>query len=215
MSLSKGKVADRLHVLAVERSIGTEDDHVGTCDGAQRPILQSRYPRNGEAIVEAQNQFHVHADLATKAAHNSHQIGILAADGHEIDKQDSAFVVLEGGLQDQRAIAVGAGAAGFAHRCNAPVSLVFVPQKGGHACGGGEGGPAEPVDRTLLADQCGSFAVADKCVVLNASSHYRHIDEKLFQQEELERDIKPGLFAARPLPPVRYGKRRLGLPHPS
>ncbi len=41
-------------------------------------------PRNDVAVVEAQGEFHIHADCSAGTADDAHQIGVVATDRHEI-----------------------------------------------------------------------------------------------------------------------------------
>jgi len=79
---------------------------------------------------------------------------------------------LEFGFEDKRARTVApAHAEHRMLRRNQPPSILGRPEQGGKARRRIETGPAQPIDRTVAADQGSRFAVADERIVFNSKGH--------------------------------------------
>jgi hypothetical protein len=56
-------------------------------------------------------------------------------------------------------------------RCDAPASILAVPEQRGEARVGVKTRPTEPVDGAVLGDERGRLAIPDESVVLDAGAH--------------------------------------------
>ena len=168
-----GEVGDGGQVLAPRADRRAHDHHVWPGDGAPRAVLQPRHPRHMGAVAEAQHELALEFDAAALAHDDAHQMGILTATRrHEVDQGGYAVRRFEARLQDERVAAVAArdarrlvlgGDAGAA-----VLGLAEQRRKAGFRI---EVWPAQPVDRTVAADQCRGAEVADQRVVFNAGGH--------------------------------------------
>ncbi len=166
------EMADRVHVLAREMHRRVQHDHVGPGDGAQRAVLHAGDPGNDRAEAEAQHELEMHRDAAAFADHQAHQGRVLVALRHEVDERDHALVGLEAGLENKGVglVAPGDARPGVA-RGDQPASVLRGPEQRRKAGLGVESRPAQPVDRTVLADQRGRPAVTDERIIFDAGGH--------------------------------------------
>ncbi len=94
--------------------------------------------------------------------------GAAGGGGHEVDQRDAAFLRIEDGFQDHRArTVVSSGPNRRLAGSDSPAPVVWRSDQRGKAGGAVEARPAQPVDRTVAADQRGAVAVADHRVVLD------------------------------------------------
>ena len=80
------------------------------------PSSSARDPRNRAAVVEAKHQLHAHPHAPAFASHQSDDVRVAAARGHEVDEEDDAISGLDAGLEDQRVAAIAARHARAARR---------------------------------------------------------------------------------------------------
>ncbi len=79
---------------------------------------------------------------------------------------------MELGLEDERPLPVRARGLGDRRgRSDLPVPVRLVAEQLGEARVGAEVGQAEPVDRSVMTDQCGRVEIADHGVVLDRQGH--------------------------------------------
>src|SRR5690606_19584777 len=91
----------------------------------------------------------------------------------KIDYPDHSVRRLEFGFQDQRIPPITLHGTVFRVRwSDLPPSVSLIPQQSGKQGPGVEARHAKPVDRTVLADQCSRFQIADKAVILEL--HRKH-----------------------------------------
>ena len=60
-------------------------------------------PRHEPAVVEADDELHLHLDRALDPVHEADQVGVRRAQGHEVGDARDARVGLPLGLEHQRA----------------------------------------------------------------------------------------------------------------
>ena len=162
-----GEVGDSLEVFAVNLERGAEDGEVGTGNGTDA-ILCGRDPGHGTAEVEAQRQLHAHGDGAAHALDDADDVGVAAADGHEIDEANLRVGGGERGFEDQGVVAIGAAGLPLAfHWRDLPVAVFLGAEQGAEAGIGAEVGPAEPVDGAEVIDERSRLAVADEGIVFD------------------------------------------------
>ena len=136
------------------------------------PSVELGDPRNDGAVREAKNELDVHRHFAAHAHHHAHQLGLRADRRHEVDDRDRAALGDEGRLEDHAVAAVAALDAGdIAGGRDPPPPMLGIAKEGGEAGAGIEARPAEPVDRSVAADERARLAVTDECVILD--SHAR------------------------------------------
>ena len=171
LALAHLEIGDRGQVLAAGLDRRPQHRHVLPADRQQRrTVLAFLDPGNIGAEAEADHQLHVHPDPAANAAHQPHHVGGLAARRHEIDQVNRAVSGLEPGLQDQGVIPIAArGAGDFAGRCDQPAPVLLGAEKCCKAGVGIEGRPAQPVDRSVAADQRRGLAIADQPIVFDTA----------------------------------------------
>ena len=134
----------------------------------RRAVLALLDPGNIGAEAEADHQLHPHPDPAANAAHQPHHVGGVAARRHEIDQVDRAVSGLEPRLQDQRIVPIAArGARDLPRRRDQPAAVLLGAEQRGKAGIGIEGRPAQPVDRSVAADQRRGLAIADQPIIFD------------------------------------------------
>ncbi len=102
-----GEVGDGGEPFAVERHVGGEEERVGP---RHRPDAPGRAadPGHHRAVVHANHELHAHGDRAPDALDLAHDHRRPGALGHAVHDGGGSGVRLEGGLQDERVVAVSA-----------------------------------------------------------------------------------------------------------
>jgi hypothetical protein len=137
--------------------------------GGGDPVRHELDPRLDRRVVGPDAQVHPHRHPSAQPLDDAHQARRPAGSPrHEVDQADGAVGGLELGLEHQRPRAVAAaGLAHLARGCHAPVSVPLVAEQRGEARGRIEARQAEPVDRSVPADQRRRLHVADQAIVLD------------------------------------------------
>jgi hypothetical protein len=164
-----GEFADRGQILAAQGDRRAQNEHVGAGDHRQVAALQAPHPRNGCAIIEADDQLGAHGQRPAHADHEPHQLRrAVVARRHEVDHDRLAVLGLEGGLEDQ-----GFGPVTPRHlrvavaRRNLPMAVVRLAQQRGETGARIEPRPAQPIDRAAIGHERGGLAVPDQRVVFD------------------------------------------------
>src|SRR5207247_9380658 len=106
------------------------------------------YPRDGGAVIEADDQLGRHRYGAAFADDKTNEMRGLAAQRHEVDQRGLAVGSDKSRFQNQRVRSIAPrNARLFLCRRDPPASIVAGPEKGGKTCIGVATGPAEPIDR--------------------------------------------------------------------
>src|SRR5262249_7190937 len=130
-----GEIADRAHILATQLYRRIEQQPIGTDDELQPPVLAPRHPRNGRAVIEADDQLGAHRDAAADAAHEADEIGDAVAARHEIAERDASLLRLEDRLEDEgRATVMTPRARLAVGRRDDPAPVLCRTKQGGEAC---------------------------------------------------------------------------------
>jgi hypothetical protein len=182
-----------------------EQHGVGPAHGAQA-TLGAAHEGDDVAVVEAQGQLHAHGYTTTAPFDDAEQVDPLPAQRHEVDDPDLAVFGLEVGLEDERVVPVrrptrarrpGERSASIRGR-SSPSS--------GEDRRRVEPGQAEPVDRSVLADQGDGVAVADHRVVLEGKAHVLLLCPSATTRRPPPRQPIPGEGVAGNLPPLAPGR---------
>ena len=162
------ETGDRGQVLAAGLDRRSQHRHVRAGNRQQRAVFGSLDPGDVDAELEADHQLHLQLHLARDAAHQPDDVGGVAARRHEIDQGDGPICRLKTRLQDQGIVPVAAGEfCHFLRRRDQPAAVPVVAEQGCKAGIGIERGPAQPVDRSVAADQCRGLAIPDQSVVFD------------------------------------------------
>jgi hypothetical protein len=174
LALFDDELCDRLEILAVHRRGRAQHDHVGTGDCAPRVRCDVRNPRDRDAVAEADHQLGTHRDLATLAHDDTHQVGAVIARRHEVEDAHTAGRSRETRFENQRVVTI---ATRDFHICRLrheqPATVLGSAEQCRETGIGIEAGPAQPVDRSIEADQRCALAVADHRVVFDVQRHCR------------------------------------------
>jgi len=76
-----------------------QHDEIGACHRMQRAVLAAGDPRHHRAVVEAQDQLHLHLHLAPPTLDQPNEVRGPSAGRHAVGDDDHAGVGFEGGLQ--------------------------------------------------------------------------------------------------------------------
>jgi len=172
LAFPDGKIADGLEIVAVERHRRAQHNHVGTGDRARRVAVDARQPRHRLPVSEAQDEFAVQIDLAVLAGDHAHEMRVTVARRHEVGEHRAAGVGLEAGLEDERVRAItprdpGVGVVG----ADQPATVIRRAEERREAGIRIETRPAQPVDRSVTADQGGAAQVSDQGIVFDTQGH--------------------------------------------
>ncbi len=165
------KFADRRHVLAAEMNGRAQHRHVRSGDGAKRAVLQAGDPRDDGAVAEPQYQLGTHLQFALRPDDQTHDLGMVAVERHEVDQRRRSLVGFELGLEDQRARPIAAGDARFFLRRHQPAAVLRRAEQRRKAGVRIEARPAQPVDRAVARHQRGALAVADQGIIFGLARH--------------------------------------------
>ena len=161
----------RPEILALVLDRRTQEHRIRAGDRDERPV-EIAHPRHDRAVVEADHELHPHLDATANPFDDPHEIRLRLARRHEVDEANRSAVGLELGLEDEGVVAIPAARrTELARRLNRPVSVLGAAEKRGEERSGVEAGKAEPVDRTVSADEGRRLEVADQPVVLD-ERHY-------------------------------------------
>ena len=160
------ELADRSEIFAVESNRGSHKQALRAGNRADRAVIEPVDPWHGRPVVEAHHQLSLKIHAPRSADHDPHKIGTVAR-RHEIDHRCGSGLGLEFGFEDQRAGTIApCGTERWILRGNKPTPIVGFPEQGGKARSRIETGPAQPIDRTVAADQSGRLTVAYQCIAL-------------------------------------------------
>src|SRR5688572_14502223 len=125
-------------------------------------------PRDDGAVVEADDELHLHRDLAANSLDDTNHVRLAAARRHEVDHAGYPASCFEIRFEYQgvSAIAASGGRLGCS-RADEPATVAFVAEQGGKARAGIEPRQTEPVNRAVSANKAGGMCVADETVVLD------------------------------------------------
>jgi hypothetical protein len=145
----------------------TERDGVRAGDG-EKATVDAVDPRNGEAVVEADDQLRPNRHAAVDAFDDPDDVGRGLAWRHEVDRADSPFRRLEGRLEDERVVSVAALVTlDLAGGREVPAPVLAVADERREARGGVETRKAAPVDGAGAVDERCRLKVAEQRVVLD------------------------------------------------
>ena len=165
------EIGNRLQVFSVHCNRGPENGKVGPGNGADA-VFDVRHPWHGPSVIEAQSHFHAERDFPTDALDDADDVGIALPNRHEVDKAERSIRVLEGGLENQCVGTITASRFPFTvGGSNPPVAVLFLTQKSGKTCVGGDVRPAQPVDGAIPVHERRGFAVANQSIIFNSCSH--------------------------------------------
>ena len=155
----------------------------------QAAILGFLDPGNIGAEPEPDHQLHPQLDPAADAAHQSDDIGGMAARRHEVDQLDDAGSGLKPRLQDQRIGPVAArGVDDLVRRRDQPAAVLVGAEQAGETGIGIESRPAQPVDRTVASDQSGGLAISDQSVIFDSGGQLFYLLLKMPAHQTMARD---------------------------
>jgi hypothetical protein len=87
---------------------------------------------------------------------------------HKVDQRDSAFLADEACFENKRVAAIGPRDAGWLiQRRDAPAAMLGSAEQRGKTRIGIECRPAQPVDRSPVADKGGGKAIADQGIIFD------------------------------------------------
>ena len=191
LSRSDREVSDRRELLSANFDRRSQDKHVRSGNCQERSGVSPPYPRDGGAVIEADDQLGRHRYGAAFADDKTNEMRGLAAQRHEVDQRGLAVGSDKSRFQNQRIRPVAARNARLVLcRRDPPASILAGPEKGGKACIGVETGPAEPIDRAALRHQRSRLEIADQPVILDAPAH----EHQLFNECMTEKGGAAALF---------------------
>src|SRR5258708_37794031 len=91
--------------------------------------------------------------FAARADDEAHDLGMVAAERHEIDQGGGAFPGLKMGFENERARPVAPRDAGLLLRRDEPAAVIARAEQRGEASFRIEPRPAQPGDRSVARDQ--------------------------------------------------------------
>jgi hypothetical protein len=165
------ELTDSLHVVAHELDGRSQQGHVGSCNGAQRSVVEARDPRDNRPIAEAQHQFGRHGDLTALANHQPDNARMPAAQRHEIDQQGGAGGRLKASLQDQAVAAIASRHFRLVARRDLPAPVFAATYERGETGVGIKARPAQPINRAIAPHESRCLAVADQPIIFDAGRH--------------------------------------------
>ena len=148
--------------------VGLQQHTIGTTDGSNS-LSAALDPWNDSPVTEPYQKLHAHGHAAGNALDNADKYRNGRAHRHEIDDVDGATVGLIACFQDKRGAAITPPdcLAIFRGRNN-PSTVFSRAEQGGEASVRVKSRQAEPIDRTIPADQGRRLAIADKGVLLDS-----------------------------------------------
>ena len=166
-ALDRHELGPHRSVLDPQRQRRAEAERIRP-GGGDHPVRRELDPRHDRPVVRAQRELHPHRNPAPQALDDPHQTRrALTSPRHEVDHADGAVRGLELGLEHERPGPVATrGRAHLAGRREQPAPMPLVPQQGREARRGVKARQAQPVDRSVAADQRRGLQVADEAVVL-------------------------------------------------
>ena len=178
VALRDGEVRHRGQALASHLDRGPQAEGVGTSQSREQRA-RSAHPRHHRAVIEAHHQIHAHLHPAPDAFHHAHHPGMGLPQRHAVDQAHRPAGGLELGLEDERVVTVTAtDPADWASRrrwADAPEAVPGVAQQLGEAGRRVKARQAQPVHRTVPADQRSRVGVADDPVILDARQADGHL----------------------------------------
>ena len=152
----------------------TQNEQMRPGDGPQGSVMQAGDPGHGAPVIEADDQFGVHADAAALALDDADHAGGVQAHRHAVDDGDAAVVGVGVGFEDQAVVAVAAARGpDLAGGGDAPATVFRRAEQSGEAGAGVETRQTQPVDGAVAADQGGGVAVAEEGIIFDAAGHDR------------------------------------------
>ena len=168
--LAHGELGARGQIHAVGLDRGPERQRVWAADGAQRAV-DLAHPRHDAAVVEADDQLHLHPHLAAHAFHHANEIGIAVARRHAVDQPHGAGRGGELGFEDEGKTAIAArGGDDTAGGRDQPAAVAGIAEEGGEAGRRIEARHAQPVDGTVRAHEGRGLRVTDQAVLFDSQS---------------------------------------------
>ena len=144
-----------------------ERQRVRTANRAERAVLFP-HPRHDRSVVEADHQLHLHPDLAVDAFDDPDQIGLALTGRHAVDHSNGARVRGEVRFEHERMIAIPPRARPrFLDRSDQPSTVRTIAEQSGEARRRIESRQAQPVDRSIEADERCCLRVSNQPVVFN------------------------------------------------
>jgi hypothetical protein len=100
-------VAYGAQIFAADGNIGPKGEEMGTGNGDQSSVALARDPRDGTAVVEADDQVHTHLDAAAGAVDGPQNSWVRSfrmslSHRHEVDQRGGSAIGYEFGFEDER-----------------------------------------------------------------------------------------------------------------
>src|SRR5206468_8922770 len=139
-------------------------------------LLASSHPRNDLAVIEADDQLHLHRHFAAHAFDDADDVRILAARRHKIDQANGPALGFNFCFENERLSPVAATRSfNVLLRKKPPVSIFAVANQRRKASGRIEPGKTKPVDTAVTAHQRAGLRIAKKSVVLDLCMFLCHL----------------------------------------
>ncbi len=157
VAFGDGERRDGAEVATLVLDRSAQEHCVWAGDREQRSVERA-HPRDDRAVVEADDELHLHLDAPADAFDDPDEVGVGLPRRHEVDQPHGSVVRLELGLEDERVASVlparGAELTGGLDR---PVAVLLVSEKCREQRARVEAGEAQPVDRALAAHERGAL----------------------------------------------------------
>ena len=158
-------------VVARGRQTGAaKHEQVGSADGGDHGLAvdgQAAHPRDHRAIVEADHPLVPHPHRAAHAHDPAYDVGPAVAAGHQVGEADDPGAGRERRLQGGGRADIAAADVVLLDRAELPVTVLLGAEQRREARRGVEARQAQPVDRSVAADQGARLPVADQGVLLD------------------------------------------------
>src|SRR5436190_18943665 len=174
-------------------------------------LAMTRHPGNHRSIIKTQHELGRQLNGPLAALNKPHEMAAsFAPQRHEIDNSCCAAVCLDLGRQNQRPRQVASANPGICRGgAEAPMPIVVIAQERGEHRAGIKARPAQPIDRTVPADQRGRLAIANERVILNALPHCAGLLKVQLQNGRSSRSFR------KPTSPAVPRKRSDPIPAPT
>ena len=127
-------------------------------------------------IIEADNQLHLHRDIAAHTFDDADHVWVLAAGRHEIDQTNGAALCFNFSFENECFSTVASTRRyNLFLRKKPPVPIFCVAEQRRETRRRIKSRKAEPIDAAVAAHQCARLCIAQKCVVLDLCVFLRHL----------------------------------------
>ena len=162
-----GEIRHRGQIFAARFNRRAQDQGIGPGDRFE-PAVAFAHPGNDVAVIEPDDQLHLHPHAAAQAFDDADDVRIFSARRHEIDQPHRAFGRFDFRFEDQRVTPITAARRGdFSLREKSPSPIFPVAQERGEAGARIEARKAKPIHATIAADERPRLRVAQECVIFD------------------------------------------------